>query len=157
MRANAAASNLLGAPLWRELVAGSRIEWEALHPPVGDDRAALQQPLLALTKALCDQLDQRLLSRSLDESAPTNAGSLVKLKLYLTQIGADPDCLSPFFQLQDARSKGGFAHSAGDGADSVINALAPGLTSPADIFTELSRLLVDSLNNLAGAFDATDR
>lgn len=106
--------------------------------------------------ALCDQLDQRLLSRNLDEPAPTNAGSLMRLKLYLTQIGADPDCLSPFFQLQDARSKGGFAHSAGDGADGVVKALAPGLTRPADIFTELCRRLVDSLNHLAGAFCRRD-
>lgn len=153
-RANAAAAHRLGSPLWGEMSGPGRVEWDALHPPVGDDRTALQQPLLALTKALCDQLDRKLIVEKLNEQPPSGTGSLVSLKQYLTQIGADPDYLSPFFELQNARSKGGFAHYAGRGADSVVNALAPGLTRPAEIFTTLCSRLTASLNYFAESLDA---
>lgn len=88
------------------------------------------------------------------EQTPSGTGSLVSLKQYLMQIGADPDYLPPFFQLQNARSNGGYAHHASGGADSVVNALAPGLTRPAEIFTGLCSRLTASLNYFAESLDA---
>lgn len=149
IRANEAAQQLQGWPLWRPLTEPAATEWQALHAPVVSDMSALLAPLLTLSKVLVDSLDIVQIRDALATPADKQTGSLGLLQLYLVERGGAAETVQPLKDIQRLRSKGGFAHYAGSAAELEIASIAPGLRTPAEIFEHLSRNVIKALTSVA--------
>lgn len=148
-QANAMAQRVLGEPLWRPLEEPTATEWLALHAPVVSDRAALEQPLLLLTKMLIDNINVLLLRRVLTEELPEGARSLALLQQYVQESGGQEDYIQPFRDLQRLRSQGGFAHYAGRAADDVLIRIAGGLHAAPKMFDKMCVTVTRAINGIA--------
>lgn len=154
-RANEAATRHAGWPLWRPLTGQTATEWNALHPPVVDDRSALQSPLLTLSKVLVDSLDEKKIKQALVTQASENARSLALLSQYITELGGPEDAVEPLRELQKARSTAGFAHYAGASADKAFAAFAGNARNPAEIFERICRDLTNAIDTITKTTTAT--
>lgn len=148
-RANSIAQQYLGWMIWRPLDGQMFIEWQALHAPVVTDRAALQGPILTLSKTLVDTIDSVKLRKTLTSKPDPNARTLVLLQRYVEQLGGNPDVVQPLKDLQTLRSRGGIAHYSGSGADDVLAQIAGDARTPAEVFTKICAKLTGSLNSIA--------
>lgn len=154
-RANEAARQHQGWPLWRPLTEPAATEWQALHAPVVDDMSALGRPLLTLSKVLVDSLDKIQLQAAVAAPADTQTGSLNLLQLYLVERGGTAGTVQPLRDLQRLRSRGGFAHYAGSAAELEIATIAPGLRTPAEIFEYLCHNIIQALASIAETVSAS--
>jgi len=148
-RANDAAQRLAGGPIWRPLAEPTATEWRVLHPPVVADRAALQGPLLTLSMVLVDSIDSIKLRKALTSQPTSGTKSLVLLEQYIEQLGGPRNAVQPLKDLQELRSKGGFAHYGGSGANAVLTRMAGDATTPAEVFTGICRSVIDALDSMA--------
>lgn len=153
--ANEAARQLTGWPIWRPLAGSTDTEWQALHVPVVEDRAALQRPILTLSKVLVDSIDSSSLRQALANDPPSGAGSLTLLKQYIEESGGSPEDVRPLRDLQELRSRGGIAHYGGTHADEVLERIAGDAKTPAEIFTRVCLSLIGALEGFARIFSET--
>lgn len=156
-QANDAALRLAGWPIWRSLAEPTVTEWRALHAPVVDDRAALQDPLLTLSKVLVDSIDSGKLRKALTSPPASDAKSLALLQQYIEQQGGTSDAVRSLKDLQELRSRGGFAHYAGSGANAVLTRIAGDASTPADTFTRICRNLIDALDSIAETLSSAEQ
>lgn len=153
-RANAVAQRGLGGPLWRPLVGPIAAEWLGLHPPVVDDRSALQGPLLTLSKVLVDSIDATLLKRVLRDRPPSGARSLALLQQYVHETGGPEDATQPLRDLQELRSQGGFAHYTGRSADEAFTRVAGIACTTSDIFENICVSVTDAVDSVAATIES---
>lgn len=160
-RADQAAMKRYGQLLWQELPPSLDGEYRSLMGPLSDDAAALNAPLLVLTKTIVDALNSTLL-KSL---VPTekNEQSLSLLRKALTAAGDPGDASRALRDLQSLRSRGGIAHLENSASARAAEDMGiTGLVAQAAFDTIVARLttalssIIDVLERDQGLDDSGD-
>ena len=139
--------DLLGAPLWKDLVDPPRREFEALHAPVSRDPSALTGPVLTLCKALVDAIDPDPLKAYLGDEA-NELRQLQLLDLFVTRLGGNPEISAAFRGIYNLRSAGGIAHLSGSGRDAVLHRAGIAGMTPGQAFDALCLRLTRAILEL---------
>jgi hypothetical protein len=120
--AAAVSTELLGAPIWRQLNGDIKAEFDSLIGPLAEGRTSLGPALLTLTKVLVDAIDTAALKPYV-KTAEKGDQSIRLLQKYADQLGDTSDITAILRELQSFRSKGGVAHLAGSQSDRAAAAL----------------------------------
>ncbi|TDB88222.1 hypothetical protein E1264_12075 [Actinomadura sp. KC216] len=153
-KANEAAQQHAGWPLWRPLEEPTATEWDTLHPPVVNDRSALQGPLLTLCKVLADSLDAKRIKKALVAEVAKDTKSLALLQQYIDELGGPANAVGPLRDLQTLRSQGGFAHYAGGSTEKALDRLVNGLRNTSEIFEYICHNLIEMLDSITATIVA---
>jgi hypothetical protein len=142
-----ASEALLGRPLWKELNAETKAEFDSLIGPLTDDPAGLGASLLLLTKVLVDGIEPVPLKTHLKEHE-TGEGSLSLLRRFALELGDTSDVTAILRELQSFRSKGGVAHLAGSSAKKARVSLEIEDLSNLQAFESITTRITSCLNEL---------
>jgi hypothetical protein len=155
-RISDASERVFGSPIWRPLGEDIGPEYESMIGPLSEDPAALNGPLILLTKCFVDAIDPAPLKIFLRDAEPGER-SLSLLGRVAERIGGATDDVEPLRALYNFRSSGGVAHLAGSKREAALQRLGiQGLTTIAafdHVATNLTRCL-DHLTALMEQFPA---
>jgi hypothetical protein len=147
VNAMTASEALLGKPLWKELNAETKAEFQSLIGPLTDDPAGLSASLLLLTKVLVDGIEPAPLKVYLKNHEP-GKGSLRLLQRFALELGDTSDVTAILRELQSFRSKGGVAHLAGSSAKKARVSLEIEDLSNLQAFESIATRITSCLNEL---------
>lgn len=147
-RAVEATGALLGSPVWRDLDPQPSTEFEALVGPTSNDPAALNSPIITLTKSLVDGIDPAPLKKCLGGSEP-HEKSIALLRRWLKSLGDTQDTAEVFTALQAFRSAGGVAHLGGSKAGEARARLGIDGMLPIEAFAHVTVTLTKALIHVA--------
>ncbi|MGH3871310.1 MAG: hypothetical protein ACRDSR_07310 [Pseudonocardiaceae bacterium] len=142
-----ASEAMLGKPLWKEINAETKAEFESLIGPLTDDPAGLGASLLLLTKVLVDGIEPAPLKAYLKKHE-TGEGTLSLLRRFALELGDTSDLTAILRKLQSFRSKGGIAHLAGSSARKARVALEIEDLSNLQAFESIVTRITSCLNEL---------
>lgn len=146
-QANQAAIRRLGAPLWRALPSELDQEFRSLIGPLTDDPAALNGPLLVLSKVFVDALDSKSLRRAVN-GAEKGDQSLRLLQRLLLDLGDEEDSSKALRDLQALRSRGGIAHLANSESRAAASAMGVADLGARSAFDAIVQQLIPCLSRV---------
>lgn len=145
-KANDAAREKLGGPLWRPLPADLELQYRSLMGPLTDDPSALIGPLLIVAKVFIDGLDSRLLRKVV--TAEKEEKSLSLLKKLLASLGDGEDTSKVLRDLYAMRSRGGVAHLSNSDSRYALAELGIDRVAPISAFERIIRQVSDAVTKM---------
>lgn len=154
--ADESALRLLGGHLWNRLPDGLTAEYSSHFSPLTSDAAALNGPLLVLTKSLVDALNTKTLKTAVSSRDPGDK-SLKLLQSLLQDLGDEEDSSKSLRDLQALRSRGGIAHLENSASRAAAAAMGVEDMGAMDAFNEILSRVTDSLERMAKLFQEREK
>jgi hypothetical protein len=151
-RTSETSERVFGSPIWRPLGEDIGPEYESIIGPLSEDPAALNGPLLLLTKCFVDAIDPAPLKTFLGDAEPGER-SLKLLGRVAERIGGAADDVEPLRALYDFRSSGGVAHLAGSKREAALQRMGIEGFTTIEAFDHVATRLTGCLDHLTALMD----
>lgn len=142
-----ASTESLGWPLIRELDNYGLLDLNGLSLPTTNEQRELLIPVITLSKAFVDAIDERAL-RSVVSNAVEGDRSLALLEKFVIERGGDANIVQPLRALYRLRSSGGLAHWGGSEASKVFEKLGLSNMTPSEIVLFLATGLTTAMDSI---------